>query len=182
MSGAMRECQELGGLTTVHSQVCSNNSFWLKHPCTAWGYEGRRCNSEYSGQCYYPDSYDWYLTKTCRDRSHDILPKNGSCPPTYFSCLINKMESCLSEYLHCDVHPQCDDGADEKNCKHVYKIKRLTKASGTRPCHHLFYGPNNNINKPEVEIVALPCDGEVECAGGVDEKCDPILTNFELCE
>ena len=86
------KCQELGGLTTVHSQVCSNNSFWLKHPCTALNYEGRRCSSEYSGQCYYPDSKDYLLSKICRDRSHDImpLPKNGSCPPThYFSCLVD---------------------------------------------------------------------------------------------
>ena len=115
------KCQELGGLTTVHSQVCSNNSFWLKHPCPAvGGYEGRRCNSEYSGQCHYPDSDDRMLSQTCRDRSHDILPKNGSCPPTHsFSCLVDKKESCLSQHLRCDIHPQCDTGDDEKNCKHV---------------------------------------------------------------
>ena len=125
------------------------------------------------------------LRKTCRDRSHDImpLPKNGSCPPThYFSCLVNKKESCISQHLWCDLHPQCDTGDDEKNCKHVYKVKGLTKASGTRPCHHLHYGPNNTINRPEVEILALPCDGEEECAGGVDEMCDPLLTKVQLCE
>ena len=64
----------------------------------------------------------------------------------------------------------------------VYKRKGLTKASGTRTCHHLHYGPNNTINKPEVEILALPCDGEEECAGGVDEMCDPLLTRVQLCE
>ena len=98
-------CSELGGVTTVHTQVCSNNTYWTNLPCTTHGgYKGRRCNSEYSGQCYYPDSKDylWFLnlSKTCRDRSHDImpLPKNGSCPPThYFSCLVNKKESCISE-------------------------------------------------------------------------------------
>ena len=149
------------------------------------GYEGRRCNSEYSGQCYYPDrnNHDRFLSKTCRDRSHDILPKNGSCPSThYFSCLVNKKEFCISEHLWCDLHPQCDTGDDEKNCKHVYKVKRLTKASATRPCHHLHYGPNNTINRPEVEILALPCDGEAECVGGLDEMCDPLLTDFQLCE
>jgi len=86
--------------------------------------------------------------------------------------MIEKKESCLSGHLNCDLHPQCDDGAAEKNCKHVYKMKRFTKASGTRTCHHLHYWPKNTINKPEVEILA----------GGVDEMCDPLLTRVQLCE
>ena len=183
------KCLELGGRTSVHTEVCSNNTFWADIPCTMNMPEGitagRRCTSEYSGQCYYPGYDDSNLLTTCRDRSHDILPmlKNGSCPLTYFSCLVDKKESCLSPYLQCDIHPQCDDGKDEKNCKYIYKMKRLTKASGTMPCHHLHYGPNNKINKPEVEILALPCDGgKPECAGGVDEMCGSILTRVKVCE
>ena len=188
------KCSELGGLTSVHTQVCSNNTFWAPRTCRTefWNedekilvsYEGRRCSSEYSGQCYFPHSNHWYFTKTCRDRSHDIqpLPSNGSCPSTFFSCLVEKRESCLSPHLVCDIHPQCDSGEDEKSCKHVYKIKRLTKLSGTRTCHHLHYGPDNVINKPEVEILALTCDGVPECAGGVDEMCDPLLTRAQLCK
>ena len=182
------KCSELGGVTTVHTQVCSNNTYWTNLPCTTHGgYKGRRCNSEYSGQCYYPNrpKHAWWLPQTCRDGSHDILllPKNGSCPSTYFSCLREKKEYCLSKHLHCDLHPQCDNGEDEKDCKHVYKIKRLTKISGTMSCHHIHYGPNNTINKPEVEILALACDGgQPECAGGVDEMCDPLMTRVQLCE
>ena len=86
--GVIIKCSELGGRTSVHSAVCLNTTHWLKHPCTYWNYEGRRCNSEYSGQCYYPDSHSWYVSKTCRKRSHDIMLNNGSCPPTYFSCLV----------------------------------------------------------------------------------------------
>ena len=190
------KCSELGGLTSVHTKVCSNNTFWTQRTCRR-AYlderkrgvieEGKRCTSEYSGQCYYPLSTDlsvnWYLPKTCKDGSHDIIPKNGSCPPTYFSCLVEKKKSCLSPKLHCDIHPQCDDGKDEKNCKHIYKMKRLTKLSGTKTCHHLHYGPNNTIEKPEVEILAHACDGgQPECAGGVDEMCDPLLTRAQLCE
>ena len=104
------KCRELGGLTTVHGKVCSNNTFWMRHPCTSWKgvREGKRCSSGFSGKCYYPDSDKWWLSKTCRDRSHDIrpLPTNGSCPPTYFSCLVDKKESCVSEHLRCDIHPQ----------------------------------------------------------------------------
>ena len=101
------KCRELGGFTTVHSEVCSNNTHWLQQPCTYLDYEGRRCTSENSGQCYYPDD-EAGLGKTCRDKSHDILPlpKNGSCPSTYFSCLVDKKESCVSEHLRCDIHPQ----------------------------------------------------------------------------
>ena len=122
-----------------------------------------------------------------KDKSHDILPlpKNGSCPPTYFFCLVNKIESCLAPFLQCDIHPNCDSGEDEKNCKFVYRRKSLTKPSGTRTCHHLHYGPGNKINKPEVEILALSCDGgQPECAGGVDEMCDDKmgLTTYQLCE
>ena len=180
------KCSELGGLTSVHPEVCSNNTHWMNHPCSEVGrHQGRRCTSEYSGQCYYPDSDYYYLPKTCRDGSHDILPlpKNGTCPPSYFSCLVEKTESCLSPYLHCDAHPQCDDGKDERNCKYIYKMKGLTKPGGTETCYHLHYGPNNTINKPEVEILALPCDGgKPECAGGLDEMCDPLLTRAQLCE
>ena len=79
--------------------------------------------------------------------------------------------------------PQCDDGGDEKNCKYIYKQKRLTKLSGTKPCHHLHYGPGNKINKPEVWILALSCDGgDPECYGGIDEMCDPLLNRLELCK
>ena len=91
-------------------------------------------------------------------------------------------DKCIPSAYVCDEENDCDNGEDEKNCKYVYKMKRLTKASGTRTCHHLHYGPNNTINKPEVEILALPCDGEEECAGGVDEMCDPLLTRVQLCE
>ena len=186
------KCSELGGRTSVHKEVCSNNTHWMNLPCTAldksmYTYEGKRCNSEYSGQCYYPDrdNDEWWLRKTCRDGSHDIsaMSKNGSCPSTYFLCQVDGKESCISHHLLCDMHPQCDCGEDEKDCKDVYKAKRLTKPSGTRICHHVHYGPNNVINKPEVEIYALSCDGgEPECAGGVDEMCDPLLTRLQLCE
>ena len=154
-------------------------------PCNYADYQGRRCSSEVSGQCYYPEKKGTYLRGTCTDGSHDIqpMPKNGSCPSTYFSCLVNKIESCLAPFLRCDIHPQCDGGVDEKNCKFEYRWKGLTKPSGTRTCHHIHYGPGNKINKPEVEIMALSCDGgQPECAGGVDEMCDPILNRVQLCE
>ena len=94
-----------------------------------------------------------------------------------------KTKSCLVGLLSCDLHPNCDSGEDEKNCKFVYRRKGLTKPSGTRTCHHKHYGPNNTINKPEVEILALSCDGgEPECYGDVDEMCDPILNRLELCK
>ena len=92
-------------------------------PCSVLGYK------EYSGQCYYPDNDNHFCIKTCRDRSHDTLhlPKNDTCPPTFLSCLVDDEQSCLSPYLHCDMHPQCDDGKDEIGCKHVYKMERLAK-------------------------------------------------------
>ena len=97
--------------------------------------------------------------------------------------MVNKIESCVAPFLVCDMHPQCDEGGDEKDCKFVYRAKGFNKPSGTRTCHHLHYVPGNKINKPEVEILALSCDGgQPECAGGVDEICDPILTRFQLCE
>ena len=184
---SVMKCGELGGRTSVHTEVCSNNTFWTGKTCRGWRKDGRRCSSGYSGQCFYPESHgSSFLLKTCKDGSHDILPLlpwSDSCPPTFFSCLVNNRNSCLSPYLHCDLHPQCDDGADEKNCKYVYKMKGLTKPSGTRTCHHLHYGPGNKINKSEVEILALSCDGGLpECAGGVDEMCDPLLDRFGLCK
>merc|ERR1712179_211577 len=70
------KCSELGGLTTVHTEVCSNKTFWLNHPCTSTirGVQqgGRRCSAEYSGQCYYPNSTDYRRSKTCKDGSHNI--------------------------------------------------------------------------------------------------------------
>ena len=101
------KCGELGGFrTTVHSDLCSNNTFWTEKPCPGPD-DGRRCSSEKSGQCYYPD-YSGpvsYVKKTCKDGSHDILslPKNGSCPPNYFRCPVNKKESCIAPILRCDI-------------------------------------------------------------------------------
>ena len=93
------KCTELGGRTTVDRAVCSNTTYWLKHPCTYSNYEGKRCDSEYIGQCYYPDTDHWFISKTCRERSHDIQPNNGSCPPTYFSCLVVTILPILSKEL-----------------------------------------------------------------------------------
>jgi len=100
------KCSELGGLTSVHTEVCGNSTYWTDRPCTiAWmGFEGKRCTSEYSGQCYFPDSYYPFLSKTCKDGSHNIQQ-------------------------------------------------------------------NNKVNISEVEL---------ECAGGVDEMCDSVLTRVEL--
>ena len=180
------KCHELGGRTSVHKEVCSNNTFWTRQTCRYDGKKGRRCSSGNSGQCYYPGSRNHlFVQETCKDGSHDIRSKskNSSCPPKYISCKVNGKDSCLAPFLHCDMHPQCDDGKDEKDCKYVYKMKGLTKPRGTRTCHHLHYGPNNTIKKPEVEILALVCDGgEPECDGGVDEMCDPLLTRAQLCE
>jgi len=61
------------------------------------GYEGRRCNSE----CYYPDHNSWFMSKTCRERSHGIVPNNGSCPPTYFYCLVATILPILSQKQRC---------------------------------------------------------------------------------
>ena len=181
------KCRELGGRTSVHDEICSNNTFWTLKPCTHRNHEGKRCSSGYSGQCYYPTYPGGWLQRTCKDGSHDMIEmsQNGSCPSHYFSCLVGGNTSCLAGYLHCDLHPQCDDGLDEDGCKFIYKRKRLTKSSGTRPCFSLHYGEGNMINKPTVEILALSCDGgQPECAGGVDEiYCNKeIMSKFEICK
>ena len=92
---SVMKCRELGGRTTVHKEVCSNNTFWTGLPCRYYSNEGKRCSSGYSGQCYFArpqKSKIWrFLLKTCKDSSHDIfpLPSTGSCSPRYFPCLVN---------------------------------------------------------------------------------------------
>ena len=113
---SVMKCRELGGRTTVHKEVCSNNTFWTGLPCRYYSNEGKRCSSGYSGQCYFArpqKSKIWrFLLKTCKDGSHDIFPfpSTGSCPPSYFPCLVNNTQSCVAAALKCDLHPQEHSG------------------------------------------------------------------------
>ena len=50
---SVMKCRELGGRTTVHKEVCSNNTFWTRLPCRYYSNVGKWCSSEYSGQCYF---------------------------------------------------------------------------------------------------------------------------------
>ena len=77
------QCEELGGRTTLHTDLCSNRTFWSDLPCNSGKDEGTRCDGEYPGQCYYHQKGAWWtLPKECKDYSgHGIipLPKSGSC-------------------------------------------------------------------------------------------------------
>jgi len=74
------QCQELEGRTSVHTEVCSNKTFWIGKPCKHGAYEGRRCNDGYIGQCYYPDTkHRNDLAQSCTNQSsHGILQVSGS--------------------------------------------------------------------------------------------------------
>ena len=94
------KCSELGGLTSVHTEVCSNKTYWLHHPCTSFSKPGgRRCSAEYSGQCYYPHGDDYYTSKTCRDGSHDI--NMAEVEPEYSGGVGRRCESALTRALMC---------------------------------------------------------------------------------
>jgi len=106
------KCSELGGRTSVHTEVCSNSTYWTDLPCTeayAYSYEGKRCTSENSGQCYFPDSNVWFLSKTCIDGSHDTQQDNK----------IN-----ISE-----VEPKCVGGVDEMCESGVIRVELLLVTS-----------------------------------------------------
>jgi len=72
------QCQELGGRTTVHTEVCSNKTFWSENPCRHGDSKGKRCNSGYIGQCYYTDSPISKYQSCKNQSSHGILQISGS--------------------------------------------------------------------------------------------------------
>ena len=115
-------CYELGGRNSMHREVCSNNTFWGQHSCKYWDYEGTRCSSGFSGQCFYGKNPPFWMSTTCRDGSHLVEKKVGDCPLDYFPCLVNGTMSCLHHGLHCDAHPNCQHGIDEKNCRFLQQV------------------------------------------------------------
>ena len=123
--------------------------------------------------------------KTCKDRSDEIFPDGPNCPRDSVHCQRKGKNVCLAPILRCDLHPNCDNGEDEKNCKEVYKQKKLTLRQGTMTCFAPHYGPNNTITNATVEILAVACDRKhYECWNHEDENgcMDEVLNRFELCK
>ena len=201
-------CGHLGGLTSLHQEVCGNHTYWHAKTCRWWDEEGVRCSSHYNGQCYYPNTTNWWLMKTCADGSDEIHTVGSICSnpadpnkctsscltpttgctactnPSYLTCKRKGVDVCLAPHLLCDLHPNCDGGQDEKDCMMEYKEKRLTSPYGTFPCDAPFYGPGNKITNATVRILAVRCDSEPECYEDQDEVgCqDKVLTRLELCK
>ena len=178
-------CTELGGRTSVHWDVCNNATWWTGKTCRYRDEEAVRCSSYNSGQCHYPHTSYSRLSRECKDGSHNITPEGPACSSDSVRCQKDGENVCLDPHLQCDLHPNCDGGEDEMNCKDDYKKKKLTKRRGTMRCYAPHYGPNNRINKSAVEMYAVACDGEKpECWEDADEaECNKgILTRFELCK
>ena len=72
-------CPHLGGLTSLHQDVCGNHTFWHLKTCRWWSYDGVRCSSARSGQCFYPDTDNYWLKKTCDDGSDQIHLSGSKC-------------------------------------------------------------------------------------------------------
>ena len=70
-------CSHLGGLTSLHQEVCGNHTYWHPKTCRQNDEDGVRCSSAWSGQCYFLDTTDWWLKKTCDDGSDEIHPRGS---------------------------------------------------------------------------------------------------------
>jgi hypothetical protein len=201
-------CSHLGGLTTLHQEVCGNNTYWNPKTCRAGDEDGVRCSSAWSGQCFYPNTIYWNLKKTCADGSDEIHSRGTNCSnladpnkctsscltPTpgctactntsYINCTREGLDVCIAPHLLCDLHPNCDEGEDEKDCMFVYKKKGLTSIYGTFPCDAPFYGPGNKITNATVKILAVRCNSVPECWDDQDENgCqDKVLNRLEASE
>ena len=153
-------CDQLGGFTPNTPELCSNYTFWSQHPCPE---EYPRCTGSRSGQC---------SRGKCDDKSDIYHPVNSSeCAEDSEKCLKDGVSVCLDLTLRCDMHPQCDEGEDEKDCSDAYVTKGMISQSATYSCqspHH-----NDDSITPTVKILATRCDGREECFRGEDEAdCD----------
>ena len=96
----LMQCEELGGRTSVHTEICSNKTFWSGRPCKYGdleGSEGRRCSTKYPGQCSYSDSAGWTQNpRTCTEHISHGIPSSGSsavleCSPIILLALLIRM-------------------------------------------------------------------------------------------
>ena len=168
-------CDELGGLPANIPELCTNFTFWSQHPCPEDWY---RCDGANSGQCGGGGN-----GRKCEDKSDIYHPGNSSaCELDSVRCNKKGEMVCLDLSLKCDMHPQCDEGEDEKDCSDTYVTRGLISPSATYRCqspHH-----NDNSDTPTVTNWASRCDGREECFLGEDEAdCDTKwIVYLALCE
>ena len=79
-----RNTGSCGNFTTTADRLCSNVTFWSQvgGECgtDGFGAEGERCRGTYSGQCIYPTTSDYQLSRTCQDLSDQVHKINMTCP------------------------------------------------------------------------------------------------------
>ena len=146
----------------VHEQntICDNKCFIEK---TAQKINFTNLNKRIFEFC--GANFDSKFCLSCRDphNCQNSCKNPGlnceACTNTdYFSCHLSG--KCIHPSLRCDGHPQCDPPEDEdfEDCKLEYH----KRSGGTLKCESPDY--------PGLFIVATPCDGIRECAGGEDES------------
>ena len=151
----------VGGQPSNHPDLCKDYTFWNSQPCDPA--ERKRCTGRKSGEC-----------GSCEDKSDRFRPaieENPCSTSKEFQCFKNGNLMYLDINLKCDMHPQCDNGQDELNCKETYKNRGFISASASYKFESIHH--NKNSTTPSVMIWATPCDGIVECFEDWDEwYCD----------
>ncbi len=87
-----------------------------------------------------------------------VSKSNPKCPTGYFHCVQSGW--CVHEDYVCDGSVQCPDQGEDEDfevCKHTYP------EAATIKCLEADRGQYN------ITILAIPCDGNVECKNGEDE-------------
>ena len=110
----------------------------------------------------YAAEYPWYFEgfnfdEDCNDETEICIEKNSTSK--------------------CDLHPQCVDGEDEKDCEKEYIRKGFFLETETFMCdypNHTFVNIDNSTWTLKI-LRAIRCDGDSTCPNGEDEKNCKIL-------
>ena len=158
-----------GNFTTTDDRICSNVTFWSQvngGECrTAYGAEGERCRGTYSGQCIYPTTSDYQLSRTCQDLSDQVHKVNMTCPSGDSTTSDDYCESSCRRFGNdSTLCTNCPSAADPHNCTGSC----ATPGAGCRSCTNPDYflcPKSGQCVHPD-----LRCDLHPQCDQAEDEE------------
>ena len=136
-----RICNKTNRLTFCQEEVCQDTENWISLQVDDFILDPHHCWSS----CQVPGRGCEACTNTER----------------FFNC--SRSGVCIHRDLLCDGHQHCRHGEDEQldHCYDTYIERDVIKEYGTLRCPSIMY--------PDIETVAVVCDGVPECVDSEDE-------------
>ena len=143
-------CKETNKHHNCQENICQNPTEWISRQTDGFILDPHNCESSCQNQIRGCDA--------CTNAKE------------FFNC--TKSGVCIHKDLLCDGHKHCQYGEDEDfdRCLPTYTENKVIPEYATKKCPNRMY--------PDIDTVAVVCDGLLECADETDEP--DICNNFEI--